>query len=111
MKIQKPSDTQNVSLVGSSFQNSETETVVSNILFVLRKMDQQRWVPFSWDDYKKHCIHSVSEAERGVIFALTNGGQPVANTTAHLDSGYLSENGGNYLVTQKLLDVIEACGS
>ncbi len=102
-----PAQTKGVSLMGSRWRNSETEVVASNILFVQRKINNDKWTPFSWEDYQKHCTHTPGRAEREVLDALTEGGKPVWNTSCCLNGGYLQKENGIYSVTDKFLDVIQ----
>lgn len=93
--------------MGSDFQNSETETIAENLVFIQNKMNPEKWTPFSFEDYKRFCKHDVSSAELGVLEALVKGGKPVWNTTTLLDPGYLiKDKEGKYNVTEKFLRVI-----
>ena len=69
----------------SIFNNFECEVILRNII-LLQKANPEAWTPFSWDDYKAFCTHNVSESERGVLDAFTNGGRPVYNTSAVLSA-------------------------
>ncbi len=62
-----PKETKGVSLTGSAFENSETETISENILFIQRKMNLEQWSPFTWEDYKKNCTHQTTESELTVL--------------------------------------------
>ncbi len=97
-------------LMGSEWQNTETETIARNVVLILQMMNPEEWTPFTWEQYTKLCKHQVTDAERGVLEALTNGGRPVWNTTGHLQAGYLTKDSeGRYAVTPKFLEVVSAC--
>lgn len=97
-------------LMGSAWQNTETEVIARNIVLLQQHMDPKRWTPFSWEQYVQYCQHRVSEAERGVLEALTHGGRPVWNTSAHLQPGYLAKGADDcYRVTPKFIEVISRC--
>lgn len=97
------------SFMGSDFENLETEHITRNIVVIQQKINPNEWTPFSFEDYKKNCSHHVNDnIEMGVLDALTNGGKPVWNTTAYLESGYLTKgHDGKYSVMPKLLEVLE----
>lgn len=96
-----------ISFMGSEFQNTETEIISKNIVFIQQKMNPKQWTPFSIDDYKEHCTHPVNEyLEVGVLEALVNGGKPVWNTSARLEPGYLTKEGDLYFVTDKFLNFL-----
>jgi len=92
--------------MGTSFQNSETETIVRNICIIQKKLNPNEWTPFSWEDYKKLVTHSASSSELGVLEALVNGGRPVWNTGAWLNPGYLLKEDDKYVITPKLLYIL-----
>jgi len=79
-----------VSLFGTVWQNSEKETITSNLLKLAKSMSG--WFPFTWDDYKAFCTHTVTDSEHSVIRSFA-------------DDGYLHEVGGVYHFTQKMIGV------
>ena len=92
---------------GSAWKSCETEIVARNIVVFQQKLDGSKWTPFTWEQYKAGCEHTVTESERGVLEALTNGGRPVTFTTAFPKPGYLTKNErGEYSVTQKFIDAL-----
>src|SRR3989338_8350422 len=95
-----------MSFMDSEFQNTETETIVKNIVFIQQKMNPKQWTPFSFDDYREHCTHNVSDAEKGVLEAFVKGGKPVWNTSAFLEPGYLNKETDLYSVTDKFLNFL-----
>ena len=101
-----PQVTAKISFMGSKWRNSETEAIACNICYVQRQMDLEKWTPFTWEDYKSHCAHQVTDTEKGVLEALVNGGKPVWNTSARLEPGYLVKKDDHYEVTEKFLNVI-----
>ncbi len=104
-----PNDSKGINFMGSEWQNSETEQIASNIVYIQVEMDPAKWTPFTFEDYSKHCNHSATESERVVLEALVIGGKPVILTTAHLRRGYLSKEGDKYMVTDKFINVILSC--
>ena len=96
----------NHDFMGSVFRNSESETILRNIVMLQKAANPESWTPFSWDEYKAFCTHRVTESERGVLNAFVNGGRPVANTSAILSSGWLSFDGDKYSFTPKMIDML-----
>jgi hypothetical protein len=97
-------------LVGSQWRNTETETIARNVVLIQQMMNPEEWTPFTWEQYTKLCKHQVTDAERGVLEALTKGGRPVWKTSADLQAGYLTKDSeGCYAVTPKFLEVVSAC--
>ncbi len=92
-----------VSFMDSEFQNIEAERVARNIVVIQQKMNPDQWTPFSYDNYKEHCTHKVSDDEKVVLDAFVNGGKPIWNTKAFLQPEYLKFESGLYFVTQKFL--------
>ena len=92
--------------MGSVFQNSESETILSNIVKLQRNVNPEEWTPFSWEDYKKFCSHEVSDIEHNVLNAFVNGGKPVRNTSAILTSGWLNFDGTHYFFTEKMITML-----
>lgn len=96
----------NHDFMGSVFQNSECETILRNIVMLQKKANPEAWTPFSWDEYKAFCTHKVTEEERGVLNAFTNGGKPVWNTSAYLQPGWLDFDGQKYSFTPKMIEML-----
>lgn len=92
--------------MGSVFQNSECETILRNIVMLQKKANPEKWTPFSWEDYKAFCTHSVSDVEKRVLVAFVNGGKPVWNTSAYLSAGWLDFDGVNYSFTPKMIEML-----
>jgi len=53
-------------LVGSALGNSEKETIACNIIFICEE-NGDNWFNFSWQDYRQHCVHNVTDDERIVL--------------------------------------------
>ena len=92
--------------MGSVFQNSESETILSNIVKLQRAKNPEEWTPFSWEDYKKFCTHGASDIERNVLDAFVNGGKPVLRTSATLTPGWLDYNDTHYSFTEKMINML-----
>lgn len=100
----KPQDIKPV-FWSSIFGNSETETILSNL--VKMQTSFKEWRPFTFEeDYKTFCTHDVTSSEKGVMDALVNGGKPVMRTTAVLTEGWLSFDGTHYAFTDKLIEYL-----
>ena len=70
-------DTSN-SLCGSELRKSEKETIARNIILISRKNDNE-WLEFTFDEYKKRCRHNVTEGEKDVLDELVNDGLLTCN--------------------------------
>jgi len=94
--------------MGSVFGNSECETILRNILLMQKNQNPDNWQPFTWEQYKAFCSHSVTESERGVLQAFVNGGKPVWNTSAYLTPGWLAfdEKTGHYSFTEQMIAML-----
>lgn len=90
----------------SAFMNSETETILRNVVKQQRKADPENWTQFTWEQYKAFCTHKVSSSEKQVLDAMVNGGKPVWNTSAYLSSGWLEFDGVNYKVAEKTIEML-----
>lgn len=102
-------DTKNpYGFMGSRFQNTECEVVARNVVLLQKKRNPTGWTDFTWSDYQSFCTHHVSDAERGVLDAMVQGGKPVWNTSAVLSAGYLEKHGDHYCVTKKFVDALPA---
>ena len=79
-------------LMDTVWQNTEKEIVATNILKLSRFRNNNRWVPFSWDEYVAFCSHRATLSEQRILddFAAT---------------GYLAKLGDTYVFTMRLLDV------
>ena len=92
--------------MGSVFRNSECETILRNIVMLQKKANPEAWTPFSWDDYKAFCTHKVTDSEKGVLDAFTNGGKSVWNTSTYQSAGWLDFDGSKYSFTAKMIDML-----
>lgn len=79
-----------VSLFDTIWQNSEKETIASNLLMLAKSLNA--WWPFTWEDYKAFCTHVVTDSEHSVIRSF-------------VDDGYLREAEGVYHFTLKMIGV------
>jgi hypothetical protein len=74
---------------GSLLNNCEKETIARNIVIISCANDN-KWFPFTWEGYKGHCQHKVSEDERIVLNELVK-------------SGHLTRTDGVYNITDKFI--------
>lgn len=103
----KPLDTTGINFTNSLWQNSETETVARNVCFVQRAMNENKWSPFTFEQYEQHCTHKVTDSERHVLEAMVNGGKPHFSSRTYLQPGYLEKRGDSYVVTEKFINVLQ----
>lgn len=92
--------------MGSVFKNSETETILRNIIVMQKNQNPDKWKPFSWDEYKSFCTHGVDFREKQVLDAFVNGGKPVTMSSAWLSPGWLSFDGERYAFTEKMINML-----
>ena len=92
--------------MGSVFQNSESETILRNIVLLQKAANPEQWTPFTWEQYKAFCTHRVTESEKRVLDAFVNGGKPVTFTSAYLSAGWLAFDGESYSFTKKMIDML-----
>lgn len=92
--------------MGSVFRNSESETILRNIIILQKNADPENWTPFTWNDYQSFCSHRVTDSERGVLNAFVNGGKPVWNTSAYLTAGWLKLEGDQYSFTEQMIQML-----
>lgn len=59
-----PEMAKSVNFMGSVWQSSETETIASNIVFVSRKINPEKWEGFTFEQYCEHCTHNVGPFEK-----------------------------------------------
>jgi len=85
----------------SAFRSSECETILRNIVCLQRQF--KKFTPFSWDDYKAFCTHSVGEDEKAVLDSLVDGGCINYRITNNAGGGYLEMKDGKYCFTPKLI--------
>lgn len=71
-----------------------------------KKADPENWTPFSWDEYKAFCTHSVTDSEKRVLDAFVNGGKPAWNTSAYLSAGWLSFENDKYAFTEQMIQML-----
>ncbi len=93
--------------MGSVFRNTECEIILRNIIMQQKAANPDEFTPFSWEDYTNFCTHNVTETERGVLNAFVNGGKPVWNTSARLESGWLNYNDGFYSLSDKMIQMLK----
>lgn len=79
-------------LMDTVWQNTEKEIVATNILKLSRFRNNNRWVPFSWDEYVAFCSHRATLSEQQILDDLAA-------------TGYLAKLGDKYVFTMRLLDV------
>lgn len=60
-------------LVGSRLGKSEYETVACSIVILSRRRDDS-WFSFTWEDYRLHCDHKVTNGERAILDAFVEDG-------------------------------------
>lgn len=102
-----PVDIKRNGFMGSVFQNSECETILNNIVFLQQKQGVDKWIPFSWEEYKDFCTHKVTDSEKGVLEAFVKGGKPVWNTSAYLNPGWLDKDSKDrYVFTDKMIEML-----
>jgi hypothetical protein len=77
----------------SAWYDFNTEIVVSNLVFMCKKMCGE-WCDFTWEDYKKHCTHKVTFKEKNVINDL-------------VATDYLSEKEGVYSFKKRFVLAVE----
>lgn len=102
MKNIKPSEIAiNHWFMGSVFRNSECETILRNIVCLQRQ--HKKFVPFSWDDYKKFCTHNVSVDEKTILDSFVDGRYISYKISNSAGGGYLEVKGDKYVFTDKLI--------
>lgn len=102
MKNIKPSDIDvNHWFMGSVFRSSECETILRNIVCLQRK--HQKFTPFSWDDYKSFCTHSISADEKTILDSFVDGRYISYKISNAAGGGYLEMKGDKYVFTSKLI--------
>lgn len=88
----KPSDVTKM-IFDTVWENSEKETVATNILELARDQKGDEWKPFTWEDYVAYCSHEVDDDEEEVLDEFVS-------------TGYLSKDtSGAYHFKQKILGV------
>lgn len=103
-----PKDFKTFNFMGSSWQNSETEEVAENIVYICKILNPEVWSPFTWEQYQYLSIRNTSPDDKIVLDALVNGGRPTTITSCYLNSGYLTKDDSEqYIVTEKFLSVIK----
>jgi len=102
-----PQQAGTLNLMGSDFQNSECETILSNVIKQQRRANPEQWTPFTWDDYKAFCSHNVTETERDVLNAFVNGGKPAWNTSCYLEPGWFNFQDGAYSVGERTIEMLQ----
>ena len=75
------------------WQNSERETIATNILKLSRHGNGDQWKPFTWEEYVEYCAHDVTEAERRILDDF-------------VETGYLSKDqSGKYHFENRIIGV------
>jgi hypothetical protein len=87
----KPSEVKKP-LMGTPWQNSERETVATNILKLSRFKNGDSWKPFSWADYVSFCSHEPIREERDILDEFA-------------EEGYLKKDSDTYSFTKKIIDI------
>ena len=90
--------------MGSVFGNSECETILRNIVVMQKQLSPEKWIPFSWNDYKSFCSHDVTEDERDILMAFANGGR--AHQNVYVDAGWLQFDGAYFSFTEKMIQYL-----
>lgn len=93
--------------MGSPLQNSESETILRNIVMLQKKVNPEAWTPFSWDDYKSFCTHRATDSEHRVLEAFVNGGKPVSNCSVSLAPGWLKFQDEKYSLSNRMIAMLE----
>ena len=108
MSTVRPADIKTNSFMNSVFQNTECEVILHNIVLMQKKLNPENWTPFSWQQYKDFCTHSVSNDEQDVLEAFVRGGKPTWNTSAYLQPGWLSfdKETNKYFFTDKMINML-----
>jgi hypothetical protein len=78
----KPSDVKKP-LMDTPWQNSERETIATNILKLSRFANSDDWKPFTWEDYVEFCSHTPSHGEKAILDEFA-------------ENGYLKKDGEMY---------------
>ncbi len=78
-------------LWSTEFNNCERETIAENIVFISRPFD--KFVPFTWEEYKERCTHEVTDKEKHYLDLLVN-------------ESYLAFVFGKYYVTVNFVKAI-----
>ena len=94
---------ENLLFTGSNFKNSRAETIARNIVFVQKKMNPNKWTPFSLNDYEEVSNHKVGQTEKKALDIFVKGGKIGWNKSIVIDAGYLSKDGKNYSVTGQFI--------
>lgn len=92
----------------SPFENSECETILRNVVLQQALANPDAWTPFTWDQYKAFCTHSVWASERDILDTFVNGGKPVWNTSAYLQAGWMdfNEDAKEYSLTERMIEML-----
>ncbi|MFA5248691.1 MAG: hypothetical protein WC415_05805 [Patescibacteria group bacterium] len=51
---------------GSPFQKVEKEVVARNLV-LLSKWNENKWLVFTWEEYRQKCRHNVTISEKNVL--------------------------------------------
>ena len=104
----KPSDYELKSFCGSNLKSCEAEIILSNIMKML-KGKEDKFLPFTWKEYKKFCSHNVTNYELEVIELLVDGGRyrKIRAGTTWIPGGMLIKKGKTYSITNYLLENLE----
>ncbi len=103
-----PKDFNTFIFMASSWQNSETEEVAENIVYIQKELNPDAWSPFTWEQYQYLSIRNTSPDDKIVLDALVKGGKPTTITSCCLSAGYLTKNDSEqYVITEKFLSVIK----
>ncbi len=76
----------------SKFGATESEMIAKNIVIISRK--ENKWQPFSWNEYCLACSHEATKDEKYILDRLVR-------------QEYLSFNEGKYSITESFLEALK----
>lgn len=100
-----PNNIKTCDFMSSPFQNSQTETILRNLI-IMQKSKKNNWFSFSWDDYKAFCTHNVTSSEKRILDTLSEGGKPHLTSSARINSGWLLFNDNKYSFSEKMINML-----
>ncbi|MFH1170106.1 MAG: hypothetical protein V1704_00900 [Candidatus Vogelbacteria bacterium] len=109
-----PRDVYKSDFTNSMFRDCQMDMFLSCIAITQFKMNPDAWTPFSWKEYTAKCDHTPIPQERQLLEAMATGGSvylvdtPPVGKTHTFEGGYFEKRGGKYVITPKLLAVMQA---
>jgi hypothetical protein len=89
----KPSDFETEEhMFNSPFQNTEKEIVARNLI-LLSKWNDDKWLDFTWEEYREKCEHRVTDGEHSVL-------------NKFVQEGLLSRENGKYSIQDKFIKTL-----